>query len=68
MADGTDGLVAGVQAAELGQVGGGVGEGPASAGQAQELAGMRADQANEAEAIIERIAGQAAAGADEVKA
>jgi hypothetical protein len=49
MADSTDGLVAGAEAAEHRQVGSGVGEGPTGADPPQ-FAGLRTDKAAQAEA------------------
>src|SRR6185295_13779620 len=66
--EGADGLVTGAQAAELGQVGGGAGEGPTGPGQGQQLAGLRADEALDAQAVVQRIAAGAATGADAVEA
>src|SRR5262249_28665573 len=68
VADLADGLIAGVQAAELGQVAGGAGERPAGAGQRQQLAGLGADEPRDPPALIERVARLAAAGAGEIPA
>src|SRR5262249_30246577 len=68
VAGGADGLVAGAQAAELGEVSGGPGERPAGAGQGQEFLGLGADEALQAEAAVQGVAALAAARADEVKA
>jgi hypothetical protein len=68
VADLADGLVAGAQAAELGQVAGRTGERPAGAGQGEEFPGLGADEAVDAEAAIEGITTAAAARADAVAA
>jgi hypothetical protein len=60
--------VAGAQAAELPQVVGSPGERPAGAGQGQELLGLGADEALQAEALVEGVAAEATAGADQVQA
>jgi hypothetical protein len=63
-----DGLVAGAQATELGQVLGRPGERPAGPGQAQQFLGLRADEALQAQPLVERVAAGLAAGADEIEA
>src|SRR5947209_2309117 len=67
VADGADSLVTSVQAAELSQVGGGTGERPTGAGQGEEFTGVRADEASDAQAVVEGIAAGVAAGTDEVE-
>jgi hypothetical protein len=67
VADGADGLVAGAQTAERGQVFGGLVEGPRSAGQAEQFAGVRADEAGDAQALVQGINTMGAAGAGQIK-
>src|SRR5262249_8709422 len=52
---------------ELGQVSGGAGEGPAGAGQGQEPLGLGADEALQAQAVVQGVAALAAARAAEVE-
>src|SRR5262249_54587231 len=68
LADGADGLIAGTQAAQLGQVFGGLVEGPGSTGQAEEFAGVWAEKAGDAQALVEGIHAVRAAGTDQVEA
>src|SRR5262249_39654621 len=68
VADGADRLVAGAQAAELGQVAAAAADRPTGAGQGQQLAGVGADEAGDTQALIQRIAADAATRADDVEA
>src|SRR5262245_35690082 len=61
------GLIAGAQAAELGEVLGRQGERPAGAGEAEQLAASGGDEALDAEALVQGVAARAAARADEVE-
>jgi len=68
VADLAEGLVAGAQAAELGQQPGGPGERPAGPGQGEQLGGVRADEAGDAQTVVERVTAGGAARAGQIEA
>ena len=68
VADGADGVVADVQAGQFAEQSGGPLERPLGSGDAQEPLRVRADQAVDAEAVIERVGVGSAASAGEMAA